>query len=160
MNEYEFELVFKLPFQVANMNDITDKLFKAGCDDATVSFNKMGIMTLSFDREAVSAKEAVESAVENVKEALPEAILVEASPDYVTITEISSYFGTSRQNTRKLFEKDMPIPVHVGKPSMWHLSNVLEWFKNNNTAKAIDNNLFEIAQTNKAINSQRQTQRL
>ncbi len=160
MNEYEFELVFKLPFQIANMDDITDNLFKAGCNDATVSFNKMGIMTLSFDREAVSAKEAIESAVENVKEALPEAILVEASPDYVTITEISSYFGTSRQNTRKLFEKDMPIPVHVGKPSMWHLSNVLEWFKNNNTAKAIDNNLFEIAQTNKAINSQRQMQRM
>jgi len=158
MSEYEFELVFKLPFKLDNTDDITDRLFEAGCDDATISFNKMGLISLSFDREADSAKKAVESAIDNVQQALPDAVLVEASPDYVTITEISSFFGTSRQNTRKLFEKDMPLPVHIGKPSMWHLSNVLEWFKNNNTAKAVDDKLFEISQITKAVNTKRQIQ--
>jgi hypothetical protein len=84
---YEFELVFKLPFKLDDTDDITDRLFEAGCDDATISFNKMGLISLSFDREADSAKKAVESAIDNVQQALPDAVLIEASPDYVTLFE-------------------------------------------------------------------------
>lgn len=52
--------------------DIANKLFEAGCDDALFSADSTGVY-LDFNREALSPYEAVESAIADVKRAGYEA---------------------------------------------------------------------------------------
>lgn len=75
--------------------DFADRLFEAGCDDATLSFQK-GVIILEFDREAVSFSKAVASAYEDVRRAGASVDRVE--PDYlVSLSEIAERSGKSRQ---------------------------------------------------------------
>lgn len=156
MKTYEFELIFKLADQTQNAETYMDALFENGCDDATVSTGKLGMIALAFSREADNASEAIESAIANVSAAIPDVELVEATPDMVSITEISSIFGHTRQNTRKLFEKSMPTPMHVGNPSIWHLSDVLEWAKSEIQKLEISDTLYEVSYNTKKVNIQKQ----
>ena len=98
MKEFNFELIFKL-VDNQDSNEYLDSLFENGCDDATISTGQLGMLSLSFTREAISAAEAVESAINDIKKAIPSAKLVEATPDIVSISEISSILGHSRQYT-------------------------------------------------------------
>ena len=94
MKEFNFELIFKL-VDNQDSNEYLDALFENGCDDATISTGQLGMLSLSFTRESISALEAVESAINDVKKAIPSAKLVEATPDIVNISEISSILGHS-----------------------------------------------------------------
>lgn len=160
MKEFDFELIFKLSDDKKDLNNYLDPLFENGCDDATISLGQLGIISLSFTREALSASEAVESAINDVKKAIPSAILIEASPDIVSISEISSILGHSRQYTRKLFNTDtssLPAPIHIGNPSIWHLSEVLNWLKSIGKQESkINEDLFELSSITKQINIKRQ----
>ena len=51
-------------------DDYEDRFFEAGCDDATLSFQK-GVIIAEFHREAVSFSTAVASAYEAVLRAAP-----------------------------------------------------------------------------------------
>ncbi|MDK2047667.1 helix-turn-helix transcriptional regulator [Aliarcobacter butzleri] len=159
MKEFNFELIFKL---VGNQdsNEYLDKLFENGCDDATISTGQLGMLCLSFTREATNASEAVESAINDVKQAIPSAKLVEVTPDIVNISEISYILGHSRQYTRKLFNSEtssLPAPIHIGNPSIWHLSEVLNWLKMiGKQEDKINENLFELSHVTKEINIKRQ----
>jgi len=55
------------------------RFYDAGCDDATVSFQK-GRIILDFAREAASIEAAVPSAIENVAKAGPSALRADTSP--------------------------------------------------------------------------------
>lgn len=159
MKEFNFELIFKL-VDNQDSNEYLDVLFENGCDDATISIGQLGMLSLSFTREAISALEAVESAINDVKKAIPSAKLVEATPDIVNISEISSILGHSRQYTRKLFNSDtssLPAPIHIGNPSIWHLSEVLDWLKSlGKQENKINENLFELSHITRQINIKRQ----
>ncbi len=161
MKEFNFELIFKL-VDNQDSNEYLDVLFENGCDDATVSTGQLGMLSLSFTREATSAAEAVESAINDVKKAIPSAKLVEATPDIVSISEISSILGHSRQYTRKLFNSDtssLPAPIHIGNPSIWHLSEVLDWLKSlGKQENKINENLFELSHITRQINIKRQVE--
>lgn len=163
MKEFDFELIFKLPNSKDNADIYIDKLFENGCDDATISTGKLGMISLSFSRESITAKEAINSAIEDVKNAIPQAFLVEASPDIVSITEISSILGHSRQYTRKLFDtsyESLPAPIHIGNPSIWHLTEVLEWLKNIGKSETnITDLLLEISTITREINLRRQLEK-
>ena len=56
--------------------DSTDRLFEAGCDDSTISFQR-GAIILDFDREARSLGAAIASAVADVEKAGATVIHVE-----------------------------------------------------------------------------------
>ena len=159
MKEFNFELIFKL-VDNQDSNEYLDILFENGCDDATISTGQLGMLSLSFTREAINASDAVESAINDVKKAIPSAKLVEATPDIVSISEISSILGHSRQYTRKLFNSDtssLPAPIHIGNPSIWHLSEVLDWLKFlGKQENKINENLFELSHITKRINIRRQ----
>ncbi|MEY8252721.1 MAG: DNA-binding protein, partial [Colwellia sp.] len=101
MNEYEFTLKFSLQATSVNPEDHLDKLYEAGCDDAIVGTGKKGSIALDFIREADSAFDAISSALMNVKSAIPEAKLIEATPDIVGLTEVADMLGCSRQNIRQ-----------------------------------------------------------
>lgn len=152
MNEYEFELTFKLP-----QGEDPDQYFAAlenSCSDAMIGTGQSGYMAFDFTREANSAYDAIVSAVEDVKKAIPKASLVEATPDFVGLTDVAELLGFSRQNMRKLMLQSgtsFPSPVHEGKPSIWHLSNILIWLKENKDYK-IEETLIDIAKINKKFN--------
>jgi hypothetical protein len=82
MNEYEFNLKFRLPNPSMHPAQCVDALAEAGCDDALVGIGQPGRIALDFTREAPSAFEAIASAVRNVRQAISGAELIEVSPDF------------------------------------------------------------------------------
>ena len=152
MNEYEFELTFKLP-----QGEDPDQYFAAleiSCSDAMVGTGQAGYMAFDFTRESTSAYDAIVSAVADIKKVMPKASLVEATPDFVGLTDVADLLGFSRQYMRKLMVKsgtEFPSPVHEGKSSIWHLSNILVWLKENNKYE-IEDTLIDIANINKKFN--------
>ncbi len=118
MKTYEFELKFRLPGTAQNPERFVERLAEAGCTDALVGIGQAGRIAFHFTRDANSAFEAVLSAVKNIKNAIPEATLIEAAPDLVGLSDIADILGYSRQNIRKLMMNNLasfPTPIHEGK---------------------------------------------
>lgn len=154
MNEYEFSLKFALRNSDTNPAEYVEKLAENGCDDAIIGIGKKGYIALSFIREAVSGYKAVSSAISDVKQAIPHAVLIEVTPDLVGQTEIAELLGCTRQNIRKLMERgsqNAPLPVHEGKYSIWRLADVLNWLREEK-GYSVAETLLDIAETNKQFN--------
>jgi predicted DNA-binding transcriptional regulator AlpA len=130
--EYEFELRFKIPADSSDIERVVERLGEAACDDALIGIGQPGRIALKFTREAKSAKQAIVSALEDVKRAIPAAKLIEAGPDFVGLTDVAELLGVSRQNVRKLMlthAASFPAPVHEGSAAIWHLEPVLQWLR-------------------------------
>jgi len=154
MKTYEFKLKFALPGSSNNPESFIERLGKNGCTDALVGIGLAGRIALHFSREAKSAVEAVLSAIKDVKKAIPEASLIEATPDLVGLSDIAEILGYSRQNIRKLMMNNLvsfPTPIHEGKIIIWHLSSVLSWAKERNRYQ-IDEQLLDVAKANMQLN--------
>ncbi|MDN3522076.1 helix-turn-helix transcriptional regulator [Halomonas ramblicola] len=161
MTDYDFTLKFAIPYGL-DMEVLETRLFKAGCDDALVGLGQQGRLALEFSREAASAEEAITSAMVDVKRAIPGARLIEAGPDLVGVTDMAELFGFSRQNMRKLLQSHratFPLPLHEGRASLWHLAEVLEWFRTHQQ-KLVDEALHEVARVSMQANVAREGLRL
>lgn len=161
MNEYEFTLKFAIP-EAFDREALEARLFEAGCDDALVGTGQQGRVALRFTRASASAGEAVESAIHDVQQALPQARMVEAEPDLVGVSDIAELFAFSRQNMRKLVltnPESFPLPLHEGRSSLWHLAEVLDWFETRQ-ARAVDPALREVARASMTVNAAREAARL
>ena len=162
MIEYEFTLTFKLPDADPDGDSYIDALAEAGCTDALVGIGQAGRIALAFTRRAKSAFEAVSSALRDVRKAIPEAILVEASPDFVGLTDVAEIAGFTRQNMRKLMlgnSATFPAALHEGKPALWHLATVLTWLKDRQ-GRPVDAVLLEIAKANMTLNIAKEARQL
>lgn len=152
--EYVFTLKYQLAAEDCDLDEIVERLGEAGCDDATIGVGQPGRIALVFAREGASAFEALFSALQDIKQAVPSARLVEAGPDFVGLTDVAEVAGVSRQNMRKLMlshSLDFPLPVHEGSASVWHLSDILGWL----TARggyAIKADILDVATSAKQIN--------
>jgi len=118
-------------------DDFEDRFFAAGCDDATLSFQK-GVIILEFHREAVSFSRAIASAYEDVLRAGAGVERIE--PDHlVSLSEIAERAGLSRQAisyyTRGERGEDFPGPVAkvTSKHPLWDWPEVAEWLVTNGT---------------------------
>ena len=154
MSDCEFGLRFSLSSCEVEVDDVVERLGAAGCDDATVGIGRKGRLALDFIRKAESPERAVLSAIADVRRAIPDAALLEASPDLVGLTDIAEVFGVTRQNTRKLIlECDAlaPAPVHEGKPALWHLAGVLEWLRDQK-GYAVADDLMALARATMQVN--------
>ena len=154
MKTYEFKLKFSLPHPSRDPESFVERLGEEGCTDALVGIGQNGRIALLFTRDANSALEAILSAVRNVKRAIPEATLIEAAPDLVGLSDIAEILGCSRQNIRKLMLNNLasfPTPIHEGKTTLWHLTNVLTWAKERPRYR-IDESLHEVAKANMQLN--------
>ena len=119
-----------------------------------IGTGQTGYMAFDFNRESTSAYEAIVSAVADVKKVIPKASLVEATPDFVGLTDVAELLGFTRQYMRKLMVKSgtaFPSPVHEGKSSIWHLSNILVWLKENKKYE-VEDTLIDVANVNKKFN--------
>jgi hypothetical protein len=154
LGEYDFTLTFALSQPDADPADLVEQLYADGCNDALIGIGQHGRIALNFAREAASAEEAVLSALSDVQRIVPGSRLIEASPDFVGLTDIADMLGFSRQFMRKLLLKsgpEFPLPVHDGKPAIWHLATVLAWFTKHNE-RDIDEALLEVSRVNMQCN--------
>ena len=158
--EYEFKLTYKLDPKDSDTEDLMNKIFEAGCDDAIVGFGIEGQICLDFTRAAPSAIEAIESAINAMRHALPTAKLIEIGPDLVGLTDAANLLNMTRQNMRKLMTNnpmEFPIPVHAGTTSIWHLAPILRYLNTNQRVeKKADPALYEVAQSAMRMNFARQ----
>ncbi|XOV79603.1 MAG: DNA-binding protein [Aestuariibacter sp.] len=153
MKEYEFTLKFSLPESTQDPQEYIEALGGAGCDDAIIGIGQKGRVALQFTREAYDAFSAVTSAIEDVKRAIPDAKLVESTPDLVGLTDIAKLMGVTRQYLRKLetTKLNFPQPVHSGNVAIWHLSKFLQWYEASQK-KQVNIAIKEIASANMQIN--------
>ncbi|MCW9023322.1 MAG: DNA-binding protein [Gammaproteobacteria bacterium] len=154
MAEYEFTLKFMLQDASIDPDTYIERLGAEGCDDALVGIGQNGRIAMTFIREASSAYNAISSAIRDIKRVIPDAKLIEATPDLVGLTDVAELLGFSRQNMRKLMLGSggtFPAPLHDGKPAIWHLSKVLVWLKARNTYQ-FDDALLEVSNTNMQLN--------
>jgi hypothetical protein len=155
LKEYDFTLKFNFNNPQADPQEYVEILYTSGCDDALVGIGKQGNISLNFIRSAESAYIAISSAILNVKQAIPQANLIEATPDLVGLTDVAKIIGRTRQNMRNLIldnDRQSPVPVYEGTPSLWHLAEILTWLQSEKKY-AIDAELLEIAKINMEINT-------
>lgn len=160
--DYIFTLKYQLNPGENDMDALLGRLAEAGCDDAIIGIGQPGRIALEFTREAESAEDAILSALENVRSVLPEATLIEASPDMVGLTDVAALTGMSRQNMRKLmltYAESFPAPIHEGSASIWHLAEILAWMQSRNIY-TLTQNLIEISQIAMRVNVAKEQQRL
>lgn len=157
MKEFEFTLKFTLPNIIQSPEDYINLLGENGCDDALVGIAQKGRIALQFNREAKDAYTAVTSAISDVKAAIPNAKLIESSPDLVGLTDIAKIIGVTRQYLRKLetTKGNFPQPVYSGSLALWHLLGFLQWYESSQN-KEIDTAIKEIASINMQINIARE----
>ncbi|WP_256347675.1 helix-turn-helix transcriptional regulator [Pseudomonas gingeri] len=117
--------------------------------------------SLKFCRDAESARQALLSALQDVKRAIPDARLIEVLPDMVGLSDIADIVGVSRQNMRKLMlnhSASFPLAVHEGSASVWHLAEVLGWL--DGRGYDLDPLIIETAQAAQVINLTKATSKL
>ena len=162
MKTYEFELKFSLPRTTPDSGHFIERLGETGCTDALVGIGQSGRIAFHFNRDANCAFEAVLSAIKDIKQAIPEASLIEAAPDLVGLSDIADILGYSRQNIRKLMMNNLasfPTPIHEGKTILWHLSSILTWVKDRDRYQ-IDELLLDVANTTMQLNIAKESQHL
>jgi hypothetical protein len=95
--EHEHDFVLVLTGVNELSPEMEDALFEAGCDDATISV-RSGRVFLTFTREAVSIRNAILSAIRNVKDAAIGADVLRVDDcNLVTQAEIARKIGRPRQ---------------------------------------------------------------
>jgi predicted DNA-binding transcriptional regulator AlpA len=157
MSAFTFTLIFTLPDEHQDPEEWVGALSNKGCDDALIGVGVTGRIALSFTRESQSAKEAVVSAIQDVKQAIPGVRLAEVTPDLVGLTDVAELLGFSRQYMRKVrvSRPSFPAPVHEGKTAIWHLEAVLSWLHETGTS-AVPLPLLELSAVTRQCNLQRE----
>ncbi|WP_030072665.1 helix-turn-helix transcriptional regulator [Halomonas alkaliantarctica] len=158
---YEFILKFAIPSDLDG-EVLETSLYESGCDDALIGIGLKGRLALEFAREAASAQQAITSAMADVKRAIPDARLIEVGPDLVGVTDIAELLVFTRQNMRKLVQSHLatfPLPLHEGRASLWHLSEVLDWFQAHQR-RQVDSALCEVARVCMQANVARESRRV
>lgn len=160
--EYTFTLRYLLPTHEQDHKELVKRLGAAGCDDALVGSGLPGRIALEFTREAPDAQEALASALRDVRQAIPEARLIEAGPDLVGLSDVAGMLGMSRQNLRKLMIShgpDFPPPLHEGSTSIWHLADLLAWLRQRDGYQ-LDDALVELSEILRQVNLAREAGKL
>ena len=160
--EYTFTLKYQLADDDRDTDALVERLGEAGCDDALVGVGQPGRLALEFTREAANADAAVQSALADVRRAVPSARLIEVAPDLVGLTDVAEIVGVSRQNMRKLMlthPGSFPAPVHEGSASIWHLADVLTWLQAKD-GYALTGNVLDVARVAMHVNMAKEGRRL
>ncbi len=160
--EYLFTLNYLLPAEDCDLLQLVERLGAADCTDVLVGTGLAGRLALEFSREAESAEAALLSALGDIKRIIPEARLVEASPDFVGLSEIAEIVGVSRQNMRKLMlghAESFPLAIHEGSSSLWHLAEVLSWLDSKG-GYPLKHPVIEVARVAQQVNTAKESKRI
>lgn len=130
MNIYHFTIVIRDAY--AKLTELEDQFFQAGCDDALLcSYN--GTIYLEFDREAVNATQAIQSALDNIR-SLGFTDLIIEEKGFSTLSEMADRAGMSRQALslyaqNKRGDGQFPRPLYglSSKSAMYSWPEVATW---------------------------------
>lgn len=134
--EYDFALILTGVPELTT--DVEDGLFNAGCDDATLSM-QYGCLYLEFSRAAPSLKDAILSAIRDVRKAGVGAEVWRVdSHDLVSPSEIARRIGRTRQLVHQYITGargpgSFPAPdcnLTEGQP-LWSWYAVSAWLSKN-----------------------------
>ncbi len=163
--EYDFALIIG---GVDSLNsEIEDALFKAGCDDATLSI-QYGRLYVEFSRTAPSLKVAVLNAIRDVRNAgIGAEVLRVDDCNLVTPSEIARRIKRSRQLVFQYINGQRgpggfpPPECHLSEGSpIWNWCAVSRWLAQNNILRSEDGLNAEIlAAINNSLETIRQRQR-
>jgi hypothetical protein len=112
-----------------------DRFFEAGCDDATISFQK-GHIILDFARDAESLEEAIASATGAVNKAGAKVDRVEPDP-LVSLSDMAARAGLSRAAMTNYAKgargQNFPAPVArvTSESPLWDWATVAKWMYQN-----------------------------
>lgn len=134
--------------------DFEDRFFEAGCDDATLSFQK-GVIVLEFNREAESFLEAIATGYADALKAGAHVERIE--PDHlVSLSDIARRAGLSRAAI-SLYVKgergeDFPAPIArvTTESPLWNWVDVAKWLyqhKQGDLEVALQANIVSAANT-------------
>lgn len=160
--EYDFALI------AGGVNELSpaveDALHEAGCDDATVGM-RHGRLYLEFSRAATSFKQAILSAIRDVRRADigAKVLRVDACP-LVSASQVARRTGRSRQqiyqyiNGRRGPGGFPPPEYHLnGQPPLWSWSAVSQWLASNDLIRAEEGlNARVVAAINNRLDADRQ----
>lgn len=127
MNVYHFTILMR---DAVYQDDLEDKLFAAGLDDALL-YSKNNAVCLIFDREAENAKQAVETAMAQIRQAgFTDLILQETG--FVSLSEIAKRSGLTRsaitQYASGKREGNFPRPMFItGDSALYSWRETAQW---------------------------------
>ena len=76
---FTFTLNYELTSAESETDALVERLAEEGCDDALVGVGQPGRLALEFIREALSADDAIEGAIKDVRRTVPNAHLIEVA---------------------------------------------------------------------------------
>lgn len=133
MKTYEFSIIASGLDPAAD--DFEVRFYEAGCDDATIAFQK-GHIIVDFARQAETVSEAIASAVENVRSAGATVDRVEPDP-LVSLSDIAARSEMTRaamsHYAKGIRGKDFPAPVArvTSESPLWNWATVANWLFRN-----------------------------
>jgi hypothetical protein len=153
--EHDFTLVIGGVTEMTQ--EVVDALFEAGCDDATVGM-RSGRMFITFSRTSASMKDAILSAIMNVRSAgIGAEVLRVDYCNLVTISDIARKIGRSRQLVHQYMRGargpgGFPGPVCeiVEGTCLWAWCEVAFWLWENDMIKE---DILRTAEEVEAINA-------
>jgi len=139
-NEYDFTLVLTGIGELTP--EIADALLGAGCDDGTISM-RSGRPFITFSRRAESMKDAILSAIEDVRKAnIGVEVLRVDYCNLVTQADIARRINRSRQLVHQYMTGErgpggFPSPICgiVDEVLLWQWCEVAYWLWENNMVK-------------------------
>lgn len=139
-------------------DDFESRFYDAGCDDATISFQK-GHIIVDFARDAASIEDAIASAIDAVVTAGAKVERVEPDP-LVSLADIASRTGMSRaamtQYAKGQRGSGFPSPVAriTSDSPLWEWSVVARWFwKRNKLGREVAVEATAVRRANEIIAS-------
>jgi hypothetical protein len=158
MPTYNFTLLISPP--TVDEETTADKLYGGGCDDALFSVSGC-LYEVEFDREAASLKDAVLSAIRDVKQTgIGSQVLRVVPDDLVNANTIAGRSGKTRQAVRLWIRGErgqgFPAPrAMVGKSPVWSWAMVAEWLRGRGELDAdVADNATVLAEINRAIETE------
>jgi hypothetical protein len=129
------EVSFWFTLSVARLTERWDSLAEDlaahGCADAQPGPHVGHRIRLGFQREGVLPGPAMRSALHAVREAIPDAVVLEAGPDLLELDEIAALVALPVAcfvELRNDYFAGFPAPaLQLDDVPRWHAAHVLEW---------------------------------
>jgi hypothetical protein len=137
METYEFSIIASGIDPEAE--DFEDRFFEAGCDDATIAFQR-GMLIIDFARESKSFMHAVYSAVRDVLKTGAKVERIEPDP-LVSLSEIAKRTGLTRAAITQyaLGHRGEGFPTPIARVTtdspLWDWVEVARWMYHSQKAK-------------------------
>lgn len=154
MTTYEFSIIASGLDPQAE--DFDTRFYDAGCDDATIAFQK-GHIIVDFAREAATLADAIASAVEAVRKAGAKVERIEPDP-LVSLSDMAARAGMTRAALSNYFKglraKSFPAPVAkvTSESPLWDWATVARWmFENKKLSREAALEAEIVRQANQAI---------